>query len=118
MDRQPDLPGRCGICASAPRQAGPGRQRGNFRCPQMRRIKRPATGLWTEKPHPPWFRALAKLEMLAEYAKARARTVADVMTHQVVVVSPDASLDEIAGILESKAINRVPVVADGPSSAS
>src|SRR5579872_703252 len=49
-------------------------------------------GLWTEKPHPPWFRALAKLEMLAEYAKARARTVADVMTHQVVVVSPDASL--------------------------
>ena len=71
-------------------------------------------GLWTEKPHPPWFRALANVEMLAEmYAKAGARTVADVMTHQVVIVSPDASLDEIAGILESKAINRVPVVADG-----
>jgi CBS domain-containing protein len=70
--------------------------------------------LGTEKPHPPWFYQLAKEETLAaEYAKARARTVADVMTHQVVAVSPEATLNEIAAVLESKAINRVPVVEDG-----
>jgi len=45
MDWQPGLPGRCGIEAFAPRQAGPTCQLRNFRCPQLRRIQRPATEL-------------------------------------------------------------------------
>lgn len=52
------------------------------------------------------------LEAGEQPAGGRERTVADIMTRQVVTVSPDASLDEVAALLASKAIDRVPVVAD------
>ena len=37
----------------------------------------------------------------------------DVMTHQVITVDPDASLQEIANLLEKHGIKRVPVVKNG-----
>lgn len=46
-------------------------------------------------------------------AAAREKTVAEVMTHQVASIAPDASLDAAAALLESKGIDRVPVVAAG-----
>jgi len=68
----------------------------------------------TEKPHPYWFLQLAQEEHLAaEYVKAHARTVADVMTRKVVTAVPDATLNEIAALLENNSIKRIPIVKDG-----
>lgn len=49
----------------------------------------------------------------AEYVKSHGRKAADVMTKDVVSVSEDTTVQEIAGILESRQIKRVPVVRDG-----
>ena len=68
----------------------------------------------TERPHPYWFLQSAGEEILAaEYVKARARRVADVMTRKVVTATPDASLSEIAALLEAKFVKRLPIVEDG-----
>jgi CBS domain-containing protein len=68
----------------------------------------------TERPHPYWFLQLAQEERLAaEYVKAHARTVADVMTRKVVTALPDATLNEIAALLENNSIKRVPIVKNG-----
>lgn len=48
-----------------------------------------------------------------DFIKANASKVADIMTHEVVTVSPDAPLAEIARLLEKNAIKRVPVVSNG-----
>lgn len=65
--------------------------------------------------HPSWW-----LELLAspeekahDYAKSHGLTAKDVMTHPVVTVTEDASLGEIAMLLERRRIKRVPVVRDG-----
>ena len=58
-----------------------------------------------------WFSGNARLA--AEYVKAHARRVEDVMTKQVVTVGELAGLDEIAELMESNGIKRVPVVHDG-----
>ena len=58
-----------------------------------------------------WFSGNARLA--AEYVKAHARRVEDVMTKQVVTVGELAGLDEIAELMESNGIKRVPVVRDG-----
>ena len=58
-----------------------------------------------------WFSGNARLA--AEYVKAHARRVEDVMTQQVVTVGELAGLDEIAELMESNGIKRVPVVHDG-----
>ena len=51
----------------------------------------------TERHRSWWLRGLAGDEALAtEYVKAHARKVADVMTHQVITVSPETPLNEIA----------------------
>lgn len=48
-----------------------------------------------------------------EYVKAHGRTVGDIMSRDVVSVTEDASLADIATLLETRRIKRVPVVRDG-----
>jgi CBS domain-containing protein len=68
----------------------------------------------TERRHSWWLRAFMSNEALAaEYSKAHARKVADVMTRQVITAAPDTPLHEIAALLERNAIKRVPIVKDG-----
>lgn len=47
------------------------------------------------------------------FIKSHGRRVADVMTKNPVTVAPDATLSEIAALLETHRIKRVPVVDDG-----
>jgi CBS domain-containing protein len=61
-----------------------------------------------------WLLGLTDEETLAaEYVKAHARKVADVMTRKVITAAPDASLHELATLMEANAIKRVPIVDDG-----
>ncbi len=67
----------------------------------------------TERQRPWWLLALIGNEMLAaEYVKAHARKVADVMMRNVVTATPDTPLHEIAALLERNSIKRVPIVKD------
>ena len=50
--------------------------------------------------------------LAAEYVKAHARKVADVMTRNVITATPETPLQEIAALLEKNAIKRVPIVKD------
>lgn len=47
------------------------------------------------------------------YARAHGRRVRDVMSTNLATVGPDATVEEVAHILETKRIRRVPVVSDG-----
>ena len=68
----------------------------------------------TERKRSWWLQGLTGDETLAaEYVKAHARKVADVMTRRVITASPDSPLHEIASLLESNSIKRVPIVNDG-----
>jgi len=68
----------------------------------------------TQRRHSWWLRVLTGDDALAaEYTKAHARTVADVMTREVITASPDSPLHEIAALLERHSIKRVPIVRDG-----
>ena len=68
----------------------------------------------TQRRHSWWLRVLTGDDALAaEYTKAHARTVADVMTREVITASPDTPLHEIAALLERHSIKRVPIVRDG-----
>jgi CBS domain-containing protein len=68
----------------------------------------------TERPHPYWYLEYAGAEHLAaEYVKARARKASDVMTRKVVTASPDASLNDVAALLENNSIKRLPIVQNG-----
>jgi CBS-domain-containing membrane protein len=61
-----------------------------------------------------WLLLLAEDEALAaDYIKAHARKVEDVMTRNVITATPDTPLNEVARILEKHAIKRVPIVRDG-----
>ena len=51
--------------------------------------------------------------LAAEYVKAHARTVADVMMRNVITATPETPLHEIAALLERNSIKRVPIVKDG-----
>lgn len=60
-----------------------------------------------------WLLPLTADEALAaDYIKAHARKVADVMTTEVITAGPDTPLHEIAAALEKYAIKRVPIVKD------
>ncbi len=48
-----------------------------------------------------------------DYLKSHGRTVADVMTRDVITVADTTGLDEVADLLESKRIRRIPVLRDG-----
>lgn len=68
----------------------------------------------TERDRSSWLRLLTADEVLAaEYMKARARKVADVMTKKVVVATADTPLSEVATLLEKNSIKRVPVLSAG-----
>jgi CBS-domain-containing membrane protein len=71
--------------------------------------------LGTERHRSWWLAALfaEEEELAAEYVKQHSRKVADVMTKRLVTTSPDATLGEIAGLLERHSIKRVPIVENG-----
>ena len=71
-------------------------------------IRRSEVG--TERVRPWWLELLtSKRKLAAEYVKSHAHMVRDVMTHNVITAAPDTPLSEIARLLETHAIKRVPI---------
>ena len=61
-----------------------------------------------------WLDRIGSDEDLArDYVKSHGRTVKDVMTREVIAVTDTTELADIATLLETKGIKRVPVVRDG-----
>ena len=56
---------------------------------------------------------LGEKNLAAEFIKANARKVADVMTRKVITAAPDTPLGDIAAMLERNSIKRVPIVNKG-----
>jgi len=52
-------------------------------------------------------------DLARDYIKSHGRTVKDIMTRDVVTVTNDTDLGEIAALLEAKRIKRVPVMREG-----
>jgi len=74
-------------------------------------LHRPETG--TEPHHSRWLELfLSRDSLAAEYVRTHGRTARDVMTSEVISVGETTSIAEIADLLESRHIKRVPVVAD------
>ena len=68
----------------------------------------------TERRRARWFDAFGwERDLARDYVKAHGRTVRDVMTRDVMTVSETTELDEIANLLETRRIKRLPVVRDG-----
>jgi CBS-domain-containing membrane protein len=68
----------------------------------------------TERHRSWWLQLIADPDTLArEYVKSHAMQAKDIMTRNVVSVSPEATIADIADILEARAIKRVPVVDKG-----
>jgi len=61
---------------------------------------------WSE-----WFSSSSRLA--AEYVKSHARRLADIMSRDIVSVLDSTTLVEIAELMETRRIKRVPVVRDG-----
>ena len=57
--------------------------------------------------------AAEREEAARDYIKSHGRTVKDLMTRDVVTVTEDTPISEVASQLEEKRIKRVPVVRDG-----
>ena len=75
-------------------------------------LRRAETG--TERHRSRWSELFSSNSRLAvEYIKSHAKRVADLMTREVVSIDEMATLAEIADLLETKQIKRVPVVHDG-----
>lgn len=75
-------------------------------------MRRTETG--TERHRSWWLRAFGDTATLAaDYVKSHALRVRDVMTAEVLSVTPDTGLTEVANLLEKRRIKRVPVVRDG-----
>lgn len=66
----------------------------------------------TERRHSWWLRHFAATEA-RDYARSHGRLVKDIMTSHVATVTEDASLADIATLLEKRRIKRVPVTRDG-----
>jgi CBS domain-containing protein len=60
-----------------------------------------------------WLRLFAENRAAADYVKSHARRASDVMTRDVVSVAPDTPVAEIAGLLATRGIKRVPVLQGG-----
>jgi CBS domain-containing protein len=56
---------------------------------------------------------MSDVNVARDYLKSHGRQVRDVMTRDVITVGPSTELAEIADLLETKRIRRVPVVRDG-----
>ena len=68
----------------------------------------------TERKRSWWLRLLTDDAVLAaDYVKAHAQKVGDVMTRNVVTATPETELGDIAMLLEKHAIKRVPIMQDG-----
>lgn len=68
----------------------------------------------TERHRPRWLEfGTSETKLAAEYVKEHGRRAGDVMTKNVVTVTADTPIAEIADILESRHIKRVPVTSDG-----
>jgi CBS domain-containing protein len=67
----------------------------------------------TERRRPRWFDGVAGQELARDYVKSHGRTVNDVMTREVIAVSDTTDLADVAMLLETKRIKRVPVIRDG-----
>jgi CBS domain-containing protein len=68
----------------------------------------------TERLRSWWLHLFTPAETLShEFVKAHGRKASDVMTSPAVTAAPDASLADIAGVLERHRIKRVPIVKDG-----
>lgn len=68
----------------------------------------------TERHRSWWLRLLMGREGLAAaYIREHSRKVADVMSRDVVTAAPDTPVGDIAELLESRGIKRVPIVQDG-----
>jgi CBS-domain-containing membrane protein len=67
----------------------------------------------TERRHSWWLEAFqGNWTLAADYVKSHSAKVADVMTHEVVTASPETPLHEIAALLESHQIKRVPIMSN------
>jgi CBS domain-containing protein len=68
----------------------------------------------TEHRRSRWLELFIPEQTLAlEFVKSHSRRVTDVMTRNVIAVTPDTPLAEVATVLEKNRIKRVPVVQDG-----
>ena len=68
----------------------------------------------TERKHKWWFQFFANSDAAArEYAKAHGLSARDVMSRYVISVRDDADLRDVADILDSRRIKRVPVLHNG-----
>jgi len=75
-------------------------------------MRRAETG--TERRRSWWLELFTSSQQLAaEFVKSHALKASDIMTRKVVTAGPDASLREIANLLETNGIKRVPIVQDG-----
>jgi CBS domain-containing protein len=75
-------------------------------------LRRPETG--TERRRRHWLHLLGGGEAeAAEYVRTHGMTAGEVMTTDVVSVSETTSVEELAAVLESRGIKRVPVLRDG-----
>jgi len=75
-------------------------------------MRRPEIG--TTKRHSWWLELISnKWASATEYIKSHSRTVADVMTRDLITAKPDTPLGDIAGLLERNQIKRVPIVERG-----
>jgi CBS domain-containing protein len=70
--------------------------------------------LGTDRQRSQWLELLVDRDaQAADFARAHGMFARDVMTPDVISVSPDADLVDIAALLERRRIKRVPVVRDG-----
>jgi CBS-domain-containing membrane protein len=70
--------------------------------------------LGTERRRSRWLEFFTSLDALAtDYTRAHAHKASEIMTHNVVTVSDTMPLSEVAHILETRKIKRVPVLQDG-----
>ena len=74
------------------------------------------TELGTERrhrPRPSWWLEHYASGLAQDYVKSHGRTVKDIMTRDVITVSEETNLAEVATLLETHRIKRVPVVREG-----
>jgi CBS domain-containing protein len=75
-------------------------------------MRRPETD--TDTGSSPWLSLLTGPGVAPDrFSKAHGTTAREVMTRNVITVTPDTPLDQVAHVLESKRIKRVPVVENG-----
>src|SRR5690348_2151804 len=68
----------------------------------------------TERRRARWLDSLASDQDLArDYVKSHGRTAKDIMTREVITIDETTELSDVADLLETKKIKRVPVMRDG-----